>query len=80
MRRGFLLRTHDYSYIQYEEDASKGIELFDIKKDPGQYTNLAKNPEYTQVVEQFKNRMAERLKEVRTNDLGLTYKNGKVVD
>ncbi|NRB72909.1 MAG: sulfatase [Verrucomicrobiales bacterium] len=80
MRKGFLLRTRDYSYIQYEEDASKGIELFDIKKDPGQYTNLAKNPEYAQLVERFKTRMTERLKEVRTNDLGLTYENGEVVD
>jgi len=58
----------------------KGIELFDVKKDPGQYTNLAKNPEYTQVVERFKNQMTERLEEVRNNDLGLTYRKGKVVD
>jgi len=51
-----------------------------VKKDPGQYTNLAKNPEYTQVVERFKNQMTERLEEVRNNDLGLTYRKGKVVD
>lgn len=61
-------------------DSLKGIELFDVKKDPGQYTNLAKNPEYTQVVERFKNQMTERLEEVRNNDLGLTYRKGKVVD
>ena len=80
MRRGFLLRTHKYAYIQYEEDASKGIELFDVEKDPNQYTNLAMNPEFTKVVDRFKIQMARRLADVRENDLGLTYKNGKVVD
>ncbi len=73
MRKGFLLRTNDFAYIQYQEDASNGIELFDVKKDPKQYTNLASNPEYSNIVSDFKSQMAERLKEVRTNDLGLKY-------
>ena len=69
MRQGFLLRTHDFAYIQYNEDASKGIELFDVRKDPGQYTNLAKNPEYAVVVNRFKKMLADKLREVRDNDL-----------
>ena len=68
MRRGFLLRTREYAYIQYEEDASKGIELFDVEKDPNQYTNLAMNPEFTKVVDRFKIQMAQRLADVREND------------
>ncbi len=68
-RKGFLLREQDWAYIQYEEDASKGIELFDMRKDPKQYTNLAENPEYALVVERFKAKMARKLEEVRTNDL-----------
>ena len=39
--KGFLLREHDWAYIQYGEDGNKGIELFDMNKDPKQYTNLA---------------------------------------
>ena len=39
--RGFLLREKNWAYIQYAENASKGIELFDMQKDPKQYTNLA---------------------------------------
>lgn len=70
MRKGFLLRTHHWSYIQYEEDASGGIELFDIREDPGQFTNLALNPEYRSIADTFKARMAGKLKAVRTNDLG----------
>lgn len=70
MRRGFLLRTQDYAFIQYEEDASKGIELFDMKKDQGQYHNLAANPEHAATVAAFREKMAAKLGEVRSNDLG----------
>ena len=72
--RGFLLRDDKWAYIQHAEDASKGIELFDMKADPKQYINLAKKPEYMPVVEAFKVKLAAKLKEVRTNDLGLSYK------
>ena len=68
-RQGFLLRENDWSYIQYGEDASKGIELFDVRKDPKQYTNLAKDPAYENVVKRFKNQMVLKLREVRDNDL-----------
>ena len=68
-RKGFLLREHKYAYIQYGEDASKGIELFDVEKDPKQYTNLANSPAHQQVVAHFKSSMAAKLKDVRDNDL-----------
>ena len=68
-RQGFLLREDDWAYIQYGEDASKGIELFDVRNDPKQYTNLAKDPAYEKVVKRFKNKMAFKLREVRDNDL-----------
>ena len=69
MRKGFLLREHKYAYIQYGEDASAGIELFDTEKDPKQYTNLADSPAHQQVLAHFKSRMVAKLKEVRDNDL-----------
>ena len=43
-RGGFLLRDDRWACIQYGEDAAKGIELFDMKNDPKQYTNPAANP------------------------------------
>ncbi len=70
-RKGFLLREQQWSYIQYGEDAGKGIELFDMEEDPKQFTNLAEKPEYQDVVGEFKVKMAAKLKEVRTNDLDL---------
>ena len=69
MRKGFLLREHKYAYIQYGEDASGGIELFDMQSDPKQYTNLAGDAEHQQVVKRFKARMVAKLQEVRDNDL-----------
>jgi len=73
-RRGLLLRTDDWAYIQYGEDASLGIELYDIRKDPKQYTNLAGQKEYQPVVQQFKKRIAAKMAEIRHNDLGLSYR------
>ena len=71
MREGFLLRDIDWAYIQYGEDAASGIELFDMKKDPKQFTNLSELSEYRLIVEAFKARMTAKLESVRANDLGL---------
>ena len=73
-RRGLLLRDDNWAYIQYGEDASRGIELYDIKKDPKQYTNLALDTKYQKTVDQFKLRMTAKMKDLRNNDLGLEYR------
>ena len=69
MRKGFLLREKDWSYVQYGEKAENGIELFDMKKDPKQYVNLAQKKEYLPVVKAFKKKLATKLASVRENDL-----------
>ena len=69
MQKGFLLREGKWAYMQYAEDASKGVELFDMEVDPGQYVNLAGNPAYAKVVARFKKQMTEKLRAVRANDL-----------
>ena len=68
-RKGFLLREEKWAYIQYGEKAEKGIELFDVKKDPKQYDNLAKNPAHQKTVTRFKAQMAAKLSAIRNNDL-----------
>lgn len=68
--KGFLLREDKWAYLQYNEDASGGIELFDTVNDPKQYTNLAAKSEFASVVNEFKAKLAAKLNEVRTNDLG----------
>ncbi|MBM4076024.1 MAG: sulfatase, partial [Planctomycetes bacterium] len=44
--KGFLFRNDRWAYIQYGEDASAGVELFDMEQDPKQFTNLAGKPEF----------------------------------
>ncbi len=73
--RTFLLRTKLWAYIQYDEDAGSGMELFDMIKDPKQFTNLAADPEYASIAETFRLGLAAKLKQVRNNDLGLKYNN-----
>ena len=71
--KGFLLREQDWAYIAYGKNGQGDEELFDMKQDPKQFTNLAKDPKHAQIIARFQTQMATKLKEVRTNDLGLKY-------
>ncbi len=71
--RALLVRTERWAYIQYHEDASKGMELFDMYQDPQQYSNLASAPAYQDIVKMMQQKLADKLKEVRNNDLGKRY-------
>lgn len=68
--KGFLLREQQWAFIQYGEDASGGMELFDMVRDPRQYTNLADRPEHRATVQDFRQKLAAKLQAVRANDLG----------
>ena len=68
-RKGFLLREDKWAFIQYGEKAEKGMELYNIHKDPKQYTSLARNPAHQETVVRFKARMAAKLQEIRNCDL-----------
>ena len=68
-RKGFLLREGSWAYIQYKEDASGGIELFDVQADPKQYTNLANSSEHHATVQDLKTKLKQKLADVRDNDL-----------
>ncbi|MDG1898164.1 MAG: sulfatase [Fuerstiella sp.] len=72
-RKGFLLRENNWAFIQYKEDASGGIELFDTQNDPQQFTNLAELPEHATLVAEFRKKLAAKLAVVRNNDLGIAY-------
>jgi len=71
--KAFLLRTANWAYIQYAEDASSGQELYDMTQDPKQFHNLAIDPAYALTVAQFKAALSKKLRDVRTNDLNLDY-------
>jgi iduronate 2-sulfatase len=67
--KGLLLRDDRWAYIQYGEDARGGIELYDLRNDPGQFTNLAQSPAHAATVAAFKSKLAAKLAAVRRNDL-----------
>lgn len=69
MRKGFLLRTDRWAYIQYAEDASGGSELFDMRADPQQFTNLASSAEHASLVDGFREQLRDKLAALRANDL-----------
>jgi len=71
--KSFLIRTKKWAYIQYDEDAGSGMELFDMEYDPKQYNNLAYNPQYAEVRKEMQSRLRAKLKEVRNNDLNIQY-------
>lgn len=45
------------------------MELFDLRQDPKQYTNLANRPEHAEVVARFRDKVSKKLASVRANDL-----------
>jgi iduronate 2-sulfatase len=67
--KGLMLRDDRWVFIQYSEDASKGIELFDMQNDPKQLTNLAQSPDHSDRVVEWKAKITAKLADVRANDL-----------
>ena len=68
--KGLMLCDDRWVFIQYNEDASRGIELFDMQNDPQQITNLATSLDHVSRVEDWKAKVTAKLKAVRDNDLG----------
>jgi len=68
--KSYLLRTDRWAYIQHGKDGELGLQLYDMEKDPGQYTNLAEKRRYAKVVAAFREQLAAKLAAVRDNDLG----------
>lgn len=58
---GFSLRTQDWHYMRYKDDTR---ELYDMKSDPGEYTNLAEQKEFSERVQELENILRTRLHRV----------------
>jgi len=67
----FLCRTDKWAYIQYGEDASNGLELYNMEVDPKQYTNLAYDNNYKNIVSEFQQRLSIKLAAIRDNDINV---------
>lgn len=56
---GESIRTHDWRFTQWGYGA-KGEELYDLNKDPGEFTNLAKKPQFTNKAKELKKLLENR--------------------
>ena len=57
------VRNERYKYASYYEEEGGPYEvLFDLEKDPAEFTNLANNPEYASVLSRMRARMQDYLK------------------
>lgn len=61
---GASLRTKDWRFTQWGE-GTENMELYDLNKDPSEFTNQAQNPEYKATVEKMKTRLDDRIRAVR---------------
>jgi arylsulfatase A-like enzyme len=64
--KGRLYREDRWALLDY----GKNGELYDMQKDPKQYTNLFSKPEYAEIVSGLKQKLKAKLAEVSKNDLG----------
>lgn len=53
---GESIRTKEWRFTQWGF-GEKGMELYDLKKDPGEFTNQARNPEYATMVETLRKQL-----------------------
>jgi iduronate 2-sulfatase len=73
--KGQLYRNDRWALLSY----GKNGELYDMYKDPRQYTNLYNNPEYASVLADMKAKLKVKLAEISQHDLPKPTggKNGK---
>ena len=61
-RKGAGIRSNKWTYMNYGEH---GEVLYDMTKDPHQYTNLVNDPEYAVIVRTARLQLEDRLEEVK---------------
>ena len=60
LNKGYSLRSNDWAYMRYNDNSE---ELYDMNNDPRQFTNLAKNPDFTNQLKEMRVDLKRRLKD-----------------
>jgi len=65
INKGVALREKNFAYMRYNDGQE---ELYDMKNDPHQFTNLSANPEYSSILKQMQKKL-----NTRTTDAGIKF-------
>lgn len=68
-KNSYLLRTDKWAFIQHGDSGQLGMQLYDMKSDPKQYDNLATSADYADLVNDFRERLSQKLADISNNDL-----------
>ncbi|MCA8988485.1 MAG: sulfatase [Planctomycetaceae bacterium] len=58
---GYSLRTGKYRYTEWGLEGADGAELYDESADPGEMTNLADSPQYSEIRKQLSRQLHDRI-------------------
>lgn len=64
--QGGSIRSKKWQYFKYTIKGG-GEELYDMDKDPEQYTNLVNNPVYAQILKEYREKFEQRMSAVKWN-------------
>ena len=63
--QSYSLRTEHWRYTEWGRDGRQGVELYDHRNDPKEFTNLADDPAYRDTLKRLEDLMATRIAAAR---------------